>query len=63
MIPLTNLQKMFKHKYSSDKNYCKFNILVNVKVLHIAYVIYNITYVKKVLWFFTIHETVIIILS
>ena len=36
---------------------------VNIEVLHTAYVIQNIIYLKKLHWFFTTDESMIIILS
>ena len=58
MISLTNKQK---ESYEKEKicYICKkmviVIILVNTEVLHIAYVIQNIVYLKKHLWFFTIY--------
>ena len=49
------------------KNIFELNIIVviqrSIEVLHIAYVIYKIVHLKKFLWFFTIHQTMVIILS
>ena len=38
-------------------------ILVNTAVMHIAYVIKKVVFLRKFLWFFTIDWTVVIILS
>ena len=72
MIPFTNKE------YESYLNHLKINTLtikniveleiiviiqVNRQVLHKAYVIQNIVYLKKFLWIFTMNETMIVILS
>ena len=56
-------KEKFKNRHFKDKKYCKvwFEIIViiqeNIKVLRVAYVIQNVTCLKKFLQFFIIDQT------
>ena len=60
-------KKYFKIKYLKDKKYCKnrdlFHYTEEYRILRIAYVMKNIVYLKKFLYFLKMVLTLIIILS
>ena len=60
-------KEKFEDKYAKDKNIIKLEILViiqvNIEVLHIAYKIEHVVYQNKLLWFFTMDQTMPIILK
>ena len=57
---------MFENKYGKDKEIVKLELIVtiqgNIEVLRIAYVIYNIAYLKGFLQLFIVDLSMIIIL-
>ena len=64
----TNIcNKTFVRKYTNDKNHSRVSdhchYIEITDVLHIAYVIFKIVYLKKFVWFFTLDQTMTNILS
>ena len=61
------VKKILKMNMLKIKNIKKSEIIViiqvNIEMLHVSYVTQHIVYLKELPWFFTMDQTIIIILS
>ena len=61
------VKKILKINMLKIKNIKKSEIIViiqvNIEMLHVSYVTQHIVYLKELRWFFTMDQTIIIILS